>query len=111
MDFIKKIFGITSNAQPTPIIFDAETTVVIDVRTESEYRDGHIENSKNIDFYSSDFESRLKKLDKKMHYVLYCRSGNRSGQATRMMKQLGFNHAENLGSLQQASKSLGLKIV
>ncbi len=111
MDFIKKIFGINSNTKPTPMIFDAETTVVVDVRTESEYRDGHIENSKNIDFYSSDFESRLKKLDKDMHYVLYCRSGNRSGQATRLMKQLGFTHAENLGSLQQASKSLGIKIV
>lgn len=111
MNFIKKFFGINTNAQPNAVKFDAETTIIIDVRTASEYQDGHIQNSKNIDFYSSEFESNLKNLDRNKHYVLYCRSGNRSGQATRMMKQLGFAHAENLGSLQQASKSLGVKIV
>lgn len=111
MDFIKRIFGINTSAQPATVKFDVEKTVIIDVRTENEYLGGHIQNSKNIDFYSSEFESSLKNLDRSKHYVLYCRSGNRSGQATRMMKQLGFAHAENLGSLQQASKSLGIEIV
>lgn len=111
MDFIKKLFGINTNAQSTTLSFAPETTVILDVRTASEYGDGHVENSKNIDFYSDEFEAHLRKLDKTKLYLLYCRSGNRSGQATRLMKTLGFTHAENLGSLHQASKALGLKIV
>lgn len=111
MDFIKKIFGINTNSQAKTLDFNPELTVILDVRTTGEYQDGHVQNAKNLDFYSGDFEANLKKLDKTKSYVLYCRSGNRSGQATRLMKQLGFTQAENLGSLHQASKVLGIKIV
>ncbi|MFT4312468.1 MAG: rhodanese-like domain-containing protein [Candidatus Woesearchaeota archaeon] len=64
--------------------------VVIDLRTPQEYSQGHVPGSINIDFYQSDFEQRLDQLDKKQTYVIYCRSGNRSKQALRIMESLGF---------------------
>ena len=71
--------------------------VILDVRTESEVSYGKIPNSIHIDFYrGQEFISELEKLDKSKNYYLYCRSGQRSGQACRIMKQLGFENAYNL---------------
>lgn len=66
--------------------------VILDVRTPQEYQSGHIAGAVNIDFYASDFPKQLNALDKSKTYVVYCRSGHRSGQAVSLMKQLGFTH-------------------
>lgn len=67
-----------------------DTRIIIDVRTPEEYAAGHIENSRNIDYYAGDFVESINTLDKSVPYAIYCRSGNRSGQALSMMAQLGF---------------------
>lgn len=64
--------------------------VVLDVRTPEEFQAGHVAGALNIDFYASDFESQLDELGKDVTYVVYCRSGNRSGQSLDLMEQLGF---------------------
>jgi rhodanese-related sulfurtransferase len=64
--------------------------VVLDVRTATEYAEGHIEGATLVDFYAADFEAQLAELDPAVPYVLYCRSGNRSGQTMPMMDRLGF---------------------
>lgn len=78
-------------------------TVIIDVRTAAEYEMGHAENSINIDFYSPHFIQDIQKLSKDEDYKLYCRTGNRSGQAVALMTQVGFKKVENIGGLDQAS--------
>lgn len=65
--------------------------VVIDVRTPEEYKAGYIPGAINIDFYSDDFEAKLSKLDKNKEYLIYCRSGNRSGKTVIIMQRLGFS--------------------
>lgn len=70
--------------------------IILDVRTESEYKSGHIENSKNIDFYSDKFIEKIKELNPEKSYIIYCRSGNRSSQSLEIMKKLGFNEIYNL---------------
>ncbi len=71
--------------------------VILDVRTDNEVSDGKIPNSIQLDFYrGQDFISELEKLDKSKNYYVYCRSGNRSGQACKMMSQLGFENTYNL---------------
>lgn len=71
--------------------------VILDVRTDSEVEEGIIPNAIHIDIYSGqDFISEIEKLDKSKNYYVYCRSGNRSGQACSIMNQLGFDNTYNL---------------
>lgn len=70
--------------------------MVIDVRTKAEYDAGHIDNSINMDFYSPGFSAQLNTLDKGGTYLIYCRSGHRSGQALEIMKGLGFTNVNDL---------------
>ena len=65
--------------------------VVLDVRTEEEFTDGHLEGAVMLDFYSPDFRDRLAELDPDVPYLIYCRSGNRSGQTRAIMADLGFS--------------------
>ncbi len=72
-------------------------SIVLDVRTEDEVDEGIIPNSIHIDIYRGQgFIDELEKLDKTKNYYVYCRSGNRSGQACAIMNQLGFDSAYNL---------------
>lgn len=71
-------------------------SVVLDIRTAEEIAEGKIANAMNIDFYSADFSSELSMLDKDTEYLVYCRSGNRSGQALELMRDLGFKDVKNL---------------
>ena len=49
-----------------------------------------------IDFYRDDFREELAKLNVNTPVYVYCRSGNRSGQAAKMMKSMGFKTVYNL---------------
>ena len=64
--------------------------ILLDVRTKNEYDNRHAEGALNIDYMSSDFEEKIEKLDKSKKYILYCRSGARSGSAGMIMEKKGF---------------------
>jgi rhodanese-related sulfurtransferase len=71
--------------------------VVLDVRTKGEYAEGIIKNAIMIDFLDAPtFKSEIEKLDKSKNYYVYCRSGNRSGQACQLLDGLGVNNTFNL---------------
>jgi rhodanese-related sulfurtransferase len=70
--------------------------IILDVRSPSEYEEGHIENAININYYDSDFTTQLDTLEKNKTYFLYCRSGSRSRRALKKMKELGFNKIYHL---------------
>lgn len=71
--------------------------VIIDVRTPQEWDEGIIAGAKKLDIMDTqNFVSELEKMDKNTPYFMYCRSGNRSGQACQLMEQMGFNEAYNL---------------
>ncbi|MEX1241004.1 MAG: rhodanese-like domain-containing protein [Cyclobacteriaceae bacterium] len=63
--------------------------VLLDVRTKGEYQSGKIPGAVNIDLMSPDFHSRVACLDKNKSYFVYCRSGNRSGQACSVLASKG----------------------
>ena len=64
--------------------------VVLDVRTPAEFAAGHIEGALNIDYRASDFAERIAALDRSKTYLMYCRTGNRSGRALPLFDRLGF---------------------
>ena len=78
------------------LIDTAETGLLLDVRTDREFAMGHIRGAAQIDFYRNDFREELAKLDPNVPVYVYCRSGNRSGQAAKMMKSMGFKTVYNL---------------
>ena len=84
--------------------------VIIDVRTPEEFAGEHIENAINIDFRSESFRDELNKLDKNKTYLVYCRSGARSGNALDIMAELNFREAYNVSGGIIAWKAEGLPI-
>lgn len=70
--------------------------VVLDVRTPEEFAEGHLDGALMIDFYESDFADRIAELDPDASYLIYCRSGNRSGQTGAIMETLGFGDVANI---------------
>jgi len=79
----------------TQKIADSSVTL-LDVRTPAEFAAGHIAGAINIDFESGEFKQDIQALDKTKTYAVYCRSGNRSGQATSIMAKDGFGSVFNL---------------
>ncbi len=74
-----------------------ENAFILDVRTEDEVGDGYIPKANHIDIYlGQGFIDELQKLDKTKNYYVYCRSGNRSGQACAIMNSIGFENTSNL---------------
>lgn len=73
--------------------------VVLDVRTPSEYAEGHIPGTHfNIDVLEDSYtEMVLKTLPKDKSVALYCRSGNRSKNAARILAEKGY-HVLELGT-------------
>lgn len=74
-----------------------DNAVILDVRTDAEVAEGIIPNAIHIDIYKGQaFVNEVDALDKNKNYYVYCRSGNRSGQACQIMEELGFENAYNL---------------
>lgn len=74
-----------------------KNAVILDVRTDTEVEEGVIPNAIHIDIYKGqEFIDEVEKLDKSKNYYVYCRSGNRSGQACQIMEELGFDKTFNL---------------
>ena len=89
----------------------AESGVVtLDVRTPGEFTEGYIEGARLIDFQGGNFENEIATLDKNATYAVYCRSGNRSGQAVKVMKDAGFSNVFNMngGVIEWANAGLPL---
>lgn len=89
---------------------ESENAIILDIRTPGEFAQGRIEGAENIDFYASDFESQLDKLDKDAEYKIYCNSGNRSATALEMMREKGFTNVVELSGGIQAWVTAGNNI-
>lgn len=82
--------NLIQSRQNTPMF------TILDVRTISEYNIDHLEDADQRNFYDSDFSLQLDSLDKCRTYLIYCQSGNRSGQAFTIMQNLGFKDVYNM---------------
>jgi phage shock protein E len=70
--------------------------VILDVRTPAEYAAGHLTGARLLNFFDAQFKDEIQQLDRAASYLIYCRSGNRSGKAARLMLQWGFTELYEL---------------
>jgi rhodanese-related sulfurtransferase len=84
--------------------------VVLDVRTPEEFAEGHLDGAVLVDFYDADFADQLAALDPEVPYLVYCQSGNRSGQTLSMMEQIGFESAVDVDGGIVAWSAAGLPV-
>ena len=83
---------------------EGKSKMIIDVRTQSEWGSGHITKAVHLplDSFENGIESLIK--DKGQPVYLYCRSGNRSGKALKIMQKLGYTNAVNAGGMNEAKQ-------
>lgn len=108
------MLGLTArSARPSDAgsVEDDVETIILDVRTAEEFASGHLEGAEMLDFNGGEVAAALPTLDPGAEYLVYCRSGNRSGQAVALMQQAGFTNLTNLGSLEQAAQATGIAII
>jgi len=77
-------------------LMKTEDAVVLDVRSPGELAEGSIPCHIMINFFEPGFKDKIAQLNKSKTYLVYCRSGNRSGQACALMASLGFEKLYNL---------------
>ena len=77
----------------------AAGALVVDVRTPEEFAEGHYPGAINIPHEKIVDSLHARDIDVTEDVILYCRSGNRSGQAERALRAEGFVAVSNAGSL------------
>jgi rhodanese-related sulfurtransferase len=98
--FIFLLAGCSSASYENISVDDAITMVekgevtVLDVRTPEEYNSGHIPGSELMPLQI--IEGMSEELDKDKKYLIVCRSGNRSQQASDILAQKGFKNIVNM---------------
>ena len=76
---------------------DNSNFIILDVRTQAEFAEKKIdEKAVNIDLESPKFTVEINKLDKTKTYLVYCRTGRRSSEASKIMSENGFTQIKNM---------------
>ncbi|WP_406610284.1 rhodanese-like domain-containing protein [Agarivorans sp. JK6] len=86
---------------------EQQHAILIDVRSEGEFSQGHLSNAHNIPHTVIAQQITAITKDKSQPIVVYCRSGNRSGYALQVLQAMGYQQVVNGGGLKEmlASKS------
>lgn len=73
--------------------------VIIDCRTPGETAGGTVTGAREMDWLAGAWtDAAIQGLDPAKSYYLYCRSGNRSGQAAKLLRSKGFASVFNAGA-------------
>ena len=73
--------------------------IILDVRTPEEFRERHIPNAINIPNETIGSEDIKELPDKDQLILVYCRSGNRSKQASGKLAELGYTNIVEIGGI------------
>jgi rhodanese-related sulfurtransferase len=94
--------------QEAVMLFNREDALVLDVREQSEWSDGHIAKARHVPL--GQLKNKLSELEKHKGkpIIAVCRSGNRSNHACGVLKKAGFENLHNLAGGMQAWEQAGL---
>lgn len=79
------------------LIAEGKVTV-LDVRSEDEFKEGHIKGATNADILENDFAKKLESLDKTKPVLVHCQAGGRSTRSLPKLEQAGFSEIYHLNS-------------
>jgi phage shock protein E len=105
------VWGLIAGTTSVSFGADSAKPLVIDVRTEAEWNDGHLEGAVLIPYERIADKIGAVTQDKSRKIYVYCRTGRRSQIAKETLAKLGYTDVVNLGSLEDAATSLKRKIV
>jgi rhodanese-related sulfurtransferase len=100
MGIFGNIFGGNSNNGNLATLVN-DGAFLVDVRTPGEFAEGNVKGSVNIPL--DQVQNQLAKFKAKENIVVFCRSGNRSGQAKSILEQNGFTNVTNGGTWQDVN--------
>ena len=100
MGLFSNLFGGGTTANLQSIIDDG--AFLVDVRTPGEFAEGHVIGSVNIPLDKVTME--LEKFKNKKNIIVFCRSGNRSGQAKTILEQQGIVNVTNGGTWEEVNQ-------
>tara|TARA_B100000989_G_scaffold232988_1_gene179772 strand:+ start:234 stop:545 length:312 start_codon:yes stop_codon:yes gene_type:complete len=83
------------------------SSVFIDVRTVAEFENESIANTQNIEWQNiSDIQTFISKDEE---IFLFCKSGNRSGKAKKILESVGYTSVANIGGFEEAKEFISAK--
>jgi len=100
LNIVKSIFGRSGQEEAQAAI--AKGAFLVDVRTAGEFASGSVKGAVNIPL--DQVERQLSRFKNKPAVVVFCRSGNRSGQAKRILEANGIHPVINGGTWQQVQR-------
>ena len=88
------------SSQQAKNLMDTEVDyIILDTRTEEEFAKGHIPNAILIPHYEIAQRAEKELPDKDQLILVYCRSGNRSKQASQILADLGYTNIKEFGGI------------
>lgn len=100
LNIFKKLLGVDNDENLAILI--KNNSFLVDVRTLQEFAEGSVKGAVCIPL--DKIESQLAKFKDKKHIIVFCRSGNRSGQAKSILNQRGFTNVTNGGTWQNVNQ-------
>ena len=95
------------------ISFNAWTQdrLIVDVRTMPEWKTKNIDGAQLIEWQNILLSINEMNIPRDHEILLFCRSGNRSGKAKKILEENGYTNIKNLGSIEEAGLYLNLPIL
>ena len=96
------------NAETTAVLKERDDVVVLDVREQWEYDEGHIPGVVHIPM--NNIPTALDQIPTDKTVIVTCRSGNRSDQVTAYLRQNGFDNVHNMSGGILSWQAAGLPV-
>lgn len=94
-----KIMYNKITAEEAKEMIDTQEVIILDVRTQEEFKEKHIEGALLIPDYELANVAKSKLPDKNKKILVYCRSGNRSKSAARLLIDMGYTEVYDFGGI------------
>jgi rhodanese-related sulfurtransferase len=104
MSFLTRLLGGETEAKENLAEVVKNGALLVDVRSKTEYQSGSVKGAKNVPLES--IVQRLDEFKGKDQIVVFCRSGNRSAQAKRILESKGINNVINGGTWQEVNMAV-----